>query len=384
MPTLQDTIDRLAGFEPTGLPVVSLYLDLRPDERGRDRFDQFVRKELPARARTYVAHSAERESLEQDVERIRAYLDAEVRPSANGLAVFACSGAGLFEAVQLDAPLDQHRLYLYDTPHLYHLARVQDQFPRYAAVLVDSASARIIVFELGEPVTSETVESDVKPKQHKKGGWSQARYQRHTENVVLQHAKEVVDALDRIVRDDDVGRIVLAGEESVLPTFREQLPQHLAERIVDVVPLDVRTPEQEVLAATLEAVRRQDAKQDEDKVQRAVDGYRSGGLGVVGVEATLEALTRGQVDELLISTVFELRRPEAAEVDAEVLEGALAAAAGEGVGNGGGAAERAGEVDLADELVTRARTTGAAVTFIEDASLLDEVGGVAALLRFSL
>ncbi len=32
------------------------------------------------------------------------------------------------------------------------------------------------------------------------------------------------------------------------------------------------------------------------------------------------------------------------------------------------------EIELGDELVTRARATGAAVTFIQDASLLDEVG----------
>ena len=33
----------------------------------------------------------------------------------------------------------------------------------------------------------------------------------------------------------------------------------------------------------------------------AVGGYRAGGLGVVGPEDTLEALIKGQVDELLIA-----------------------------------------------------------------------------------
>ena len=94
MQTLQDTIDRLAAFEPVGLPVISLYLNMQADERGRDQYEGFLRKELPARAATYVAHSAERESLDRDMERIQAYLRAEVRPSANGLAIFACSGAG--------------------------------------------------------------------------------------------------------------------------------------------------------------------------------------------------------------------------------------------------------------------------------------------------
>ena len=39
-------------------------------------------------------------------------------------------------------------------------------------------------------------------------------------------------------------------------------------------------------------------------------------------------------------------------------------------------------VRLADELVGKAKQTGARITFIEDAELLADYGGVAALLRF--
>jgi peptide subunit release factor 1 (eRF1) len=351
MTALQETLDRLAAFEPVGLPVVSLYLNLQPNEVGRDAYDVFVRNELPARARTWVESSAERDSLEQDLERIDRYLANEVRPSANGLAIFACSGADdFFEAVQLDAPIEEHRLYLHNQPHLYHLARLNDAFPPYAAVVLDSKTARIYVFALGERVNEATIENE-KPKQHKKGGWSQARYQRHTGNMQLQHVKEVVEALDRIVREDRVDRIVLAGDEVILPLVREELPKHLSDKVIDTLSLDIRTPEHEVLQATLESLRQQDEKEDRDKVQQLMDAYRGGGLGVVGARATLDALMLGQVDELLIGPALER------EEDGEA---------------------------VSDELVTSARATGAAVTFIEDASLLDEVGGVGALLRFKI
>ena len=39
---------------------------------------------------------------------------------------------------------------------------------------------------------------------------------------------------------------------------------------------------------------------------------------------------------------------------------------------------------VADALVANARQTGARVTFVEDAALLAEAGGVGALLRFRL
>jgi peptide subunit release factor 1 (eRF1) len=41
-------------------------------------------------------------------------------------------------------------------------------------------------------------------------------------------------------------------------------------------------------------------------------------------------------------------------------------------------------VRLADELITKATQTAARITFIEDASLLADYGGVAALLRFRI
>jgi peptide subunit release factor 1 (eRF1) len=41
-------------------------------------------------------------------------------------------------------------------------------------------------------------------------------------------------------------------------------------------------------------------------------------------------------------------------------------------------------VRLADELITKAKQTSARITFVEDASLLADYGGVAALLRFKI
>src|SRR5437868_15371929 len=88
---LTAALDRLAAFDPGPFPVVSLYLNLQPDDRGRDRFAPFVRKELSDRVRTYTAAAPERESLEQDATKIHEYLQ-NVDRSANGLGLFACSG----------------------------------------------------------------------------------------------------------------------------------------------------------------------------------------------------------------------------------------------------------------------------------------------------
>ncbi len=58
------------------------------------------------------------------------------------------------------------------------------------ATSTGSAAARLT------PVVDET--ADV-PGRHDQGGWSQARYERHIENIVDRHLREVADALDRCV-----------------------------------------------------------------------------------------------------------------------------------------------------------------------------------------
>ena len=63
MPTAHDLsaqLDRLAAFDNTAFPVVSLYLNMQPDGHGRDHYEPFLRKELADRVRTYGAQGPER------------------------------------------------------------------------------------------------------------------------------------------------------------------------------------------------------------------------------------------------------------------------------------------------------------------------------------
>jgi peptide chain release factor subunit 1 len=381
--TLEKIIDELAAFEPVELPVVSLYLNAQANENGRQDFERFLRKEFTERARTFPANSPERESFERDVERINEYLRDEVRPETNGVAVFACAGADdFFQAVQTAAPIEAHRLYIYNQPHLYPLARLEGQYPRYAVLVADTNRARLFVFGRGKALSADEIQN-VKTKGTKVGGWSQMRYQRHLEQYHLQHAKEVAEQLEQIVREDNIEHIILAGDEVIIPMLKEQFPKSVTEKIVDVLSLDINAPEHEVLAESLEAMREHDAESDAEKVEQLIDAYRAGGLAVVGSTDTLEALAMGQVEELVIvaqqQNVEGDRDDVAILSDAEPVEPIVAGEDGGTVAN-----LEADSVIVAADLVARARQTAARITFVEDASLLEEFGGCGAFLRYRI
>ena len=364
---LAQQVEALAAFAPTDLPVISLYLNTQADDHGRDHFASFIRKELHTRARTFAPQSAAHASFLEDVDRIEKYLATELLPSTNGLALFACAGAeGFFEAVQLNAPLERHEIYVDRQPHLYTLALVTKQFPRYAAVVADTDSARLFVFGLSGTISEDRVES-TKLSRTQTGGWSQARYQRRMENYHQQHAKEVLEVLERVVRKEEIQYIVFAGDQVVIPLLEKQLSPFLAAKVIDVLRLDIRTPERQVLDATLAAMRRQDARDDSEKVEHLIGDYRSGGLAVVGVQDVLAGLAKGQVEEVLLSTSLKQVRGDEEE---QVLPGVESTSS-------------AGESDtLSETILAQARQTGARFRLIEDASLLAEVGGVGASLRY--
>jgi peptide subunit release factor 1 (eRF1) len=373
---LEHFIERVAAFEPQDLPVVSLYLNAQADEHGQHNYDVFVRKELSERAKTFEADTPQRESIDQDLLRIDSYLEHKVEPSTQGIAIFACSGASnFFEALQVEAPIENNRLFVYDRPHLYPLARLLDQYPRYAVVLADTNAAKIFVIALGKTIQRKELQN-VKTKRTQVGGWSQMRYQRHTENYHLHHAKEVVDNLERLVRDERIEHVMLAGdEETIIPLLRQQMPKELTEKVVDVLSLGIDTPEHELIQATLDAYRRYNLLSDLEKVEQLIGEYQRDGLAVAGVAQTLAALSNGQVEELLIASAAD-----ALQFDKEEVEKVLSL-----YNSPGEAAAPLDQRTVADELVRRAtQLSSARITFVEDDSALKNVGGVGALLRYRI
>jgi peptide subunit release factor 1 (eRF1) len=128
--------------------------------------------------------------------------------------------------------------------------------------------------------------------------------------------------------------------------------------------MDVKASEDQVLRATLEAVREDDAKNDKEKIERLFNESRSGGLGIVGAKETLTALKKGQVEELILSASRTKIRQAGKAKEKTIPVGGFQ------------------PLMVADTLVTCAHQTAAKVTFVEDPTLLESVGGVGALLRY--
>ena len=94
-----------------------------------------------------------------------------------------------------------------------------------------------------------------------------------------------------------------------MPLLYEQLPKHLADKVVERVRMNLSTPGQQLIDTTLDALRRARGQTEREKVETAIGAFRCGGLGVVGPQDALEALIKGHVDELLIAASLRDLQP---------------------------------------------------------------------------
>ena len=89
-------LEKLVDFEPTTFPVLSVYLNMQPDQHGRTPdLRPYLEREFKSLAHTWQVGTPERGSFDRDAGRILAFVDQDLDRSANGLALFRLLGKGI-------------------------------------------------------------------------------------------------------------------------------------------------------------------------------------------------------------------------------------------------------------------------------------------------
>ena len=92
---LNKLIEKLAGFEANGAPFISIYLDARPHDNGRETYKVWLKKEIAEARGEFAEDSDEAKTFDSSIERIQSFLDSDADATANGIAVFAALAAKL-------------------------------------------------------------------------------------------------------------------------------------------------------------------------------------------------------------------------------------------------------------------------------------------------
>ncbi|HEX2025349.1 MAG TPA: VLRF1 family aeRF1-type release factor [Actinomycetota bacterium] len=372
----RDIVRGLAAWDTNDLPVTTLYLDA--DGRRFPRRGDLVRRgeDLARRACDEVdrANRAAYESVCRDVQRISEFLggDLDRTGPVRGLALFACSGAGLWQAVPLSQPV-RDRLVVGPRPHLVPLEAVLEMAETFCTAIVDREKARIFLSSLAEIEEVSPVLDDV-PGQHDQGGWAQARLQRHIEEHVQRHLKRVAEALLRLHQRRRFDHLILAGPEETVAELERELHDYVARRIVDRTSLSMASSAADVLDHALGLERDLEERREREAVRRVAEEARAGtGRAVAGMAATLAALEENRVDTLVVRDGLEVAGVRCPSCGHLAVDGERCEACGEAT---------QGVPDLVEEAVEAGLRQRSRVETVRDGAELERSGGIGALLRF--
>jgi peptide chain release factor subunit 1 len=306
---LRRLMRRLAEVESTDAPVLSVYIDTRPEAHGERPGERneltVVRDRLNALNDRLELRSDARTSFEADRKRIEELLETEDINRTDGVAVFACSHLGLWEAIGAQVEFET-QVSAGPTAELFQLARLLDDQVSAVVAVVDTSTCRLFVTRRGGLAERQGLDdSPAEHTRHDSGGWSQARYQRHIDMQDKRFAGEAAEAIERLVRRERPAHVLLAGDERAITAldgeFSEQvrpLVEHVARIDIRATPEDVRDEIRPMLGALEEA-------DGQDALERALSGYRANTLGTAGMERVMAALEAGQVDELVIDETVD-------------------------------------------------------------------------------
>lgn len=354
----------VAAHEPTDVPVLTAYLDLRPPRDaanpGVRATRVVVRDRLREIADSLPRHGELHDSFAADAARLQGLLDDEAGEHERGLAMFACQAAGMFETLRTWAPFEP-RVELAARPELLPLARFIDHEPALLA-LADTNSLRLFVTQPGRLVELPAIDDEPDDYSHKEtGDPAEANFQRHVEDHIAKFAHRAARVIGRAFEREAVERVFLAGDEVAIPHLREALPKAISDRVRGVLRLERRATLDEIEAKAIPAIESAEVGDARDAADRLIGAIGARGLGVGRIEPTRQALETGAALELLL--------------DASIGDGAQAEPAGQA------GAELISEAD-ANLLVALGARTDARITFVPAHEGLRKLGGVGALLRY--
>jgi peptide subunit release factor 1 (eRF1) len=366
-------LQTLAAEPRSEHPILSVYLDMRVDNTGQRQSRRMLEQEFDRLIGEIELRGESRESFEADQARIIQYIDQEAPPDARGLVIFACDASRIWVTIPMLVPVETN-IAADHYPHVFQLARMLDDYETFVVALVEGQEAMVYTLGLEAMEQVERTVASEKINRVMVGGWSQLRYQRHNEYVLRSHMRDLATTLQQVLSDAQSSHLIIAGNTAIKGPLMATLPQPLQDKLVDYLPYE-RQADAEQLFAQLEPLMQEvERKSEAQLIQQLEDQLASiGGLALSGEAAIALALSKGQVDTLLIRSDLSgmagecptcgLLRPgqrDNCPIDGSPLQ----------------------PIEICEALVLHTLRQGGKVEVCSHEEALREQGGVAALLRY--
>jgi peptide chain release factor subunit 1 len=277
------------GFDPTSatMPVAATKINSLLDEAHKSTLAN----------RSDLTHD-QKGGLQSDFERIRSYFTNDFdRAGAHGLAIFAAGLDAFWSSNGLSESVPDHVSVGPDF-HLKTLVPLLGRGEGAIVAVIDRERGLLFRLTSGrlEPLSDLTEEQ---PGRHDQGGWSQARFQRHIDELARDHLRAVATDLDSHVRRGLARHVVVVGPDEARATFADLLAPETQGCVVGSTAGEGYATPAELLELALPFLEQARRNEETAALERWQEEAGRNGRAASGWDQTLEAASDGRVELLL-------------------------------------------------------------------------------------
>jgi hypothetical protein len=280
-------------------PVSVVYTDASGDQENPGRFAELRARGIAARLEDRGAPHADVEAIEEVLSRTTG------APSPVSRFLVVRGGTVLVDELLAGEPVVPERVTFGPVPDVTPLLRHRPADIVFVVAEVQRDAATVTVRRTARVgVLAEELLEGREDAVHKvpSGGWSQQRYQRHTEEVWRQNEAEVAAQIERLVAEHSPAFVVAGGDVRAVQKLQGELTEPAASLTTTVVAnIAPEGSSDDALEAEIDRLIGQHVKRERSA---ALDLLRAGGRGsrtsATGVGEVVAALQQSQVDILLL------------------------------------------------------------------------------------
>ncbi len=311
--------------------------------------------------------------FEKTLEMAEEYIFEPAVSGEKGRIIFVSSPESFLQVYRL-AVEPERSLVLDTSPYLLPLARLRADYEDYGMLLVDSQEARFVCIRSDLAEEREHLSTDLMNK-HKKGGWSQMRFNRQRKEAMKSFFTEVAGNVQDTCGQLKTKGLVLAGPGNAKQQLQEMLPEEVRNSILDVIDLPMDIPKDELIESGNSVLQEEELAESNRWAKKFKSEILKGGLAVAGVKDVGQALEQARVNVLLMRRASSVpgwicERYQNLQPNARPPE----------------ECERCGgptsKVNILEEFYELAQRTGADVEFVKEEDFPDQDYVVGALLRY--
>jgi hypothetical protein len=373
----RDNIRELASFHSAESCALTFYYQPTAPSNRSHRDELIMAKDLVRNALREAEKAGRNGCARTDLERLSGILETLHGNNGKAKAVFACANANFWREFDLPANLPGTKVIFNQRFHLKPLAALFEGMRKTLIVIEDRTKARVFELVNGEITEQQDFINEL-TRRGKSDGWSgydAGHAERKQLNEAMQHFKVVSEYLKE--RDERAGfdQLVIGCRDDVWSEVEPQLHPYTRQKLVGRFRVDPKAATlEQVKEMTVQQIAEHDHAEKQKLIEEVIGEAHRNGNGAIGLRRVLRSLEAGEVQKLLLGATFAAQGVKCYHCGHMDMHDAAACVV---CGNPNTKLE-----DIGDGIVGYALRNGIEILYIPDDERFDQIGRIAALLRF--